>query len=360
MIRTNRRVQSNLISILTNIFAFIFILTIVFNFLSASSRALAETSGINTTNAADENIITSSPNINQNDNVTDYDGPLNRGKAVFFMRDQLKDDKGTGKYFYPIDHAFDPGSKIFDLTKFEVDDINNNYIFNMSFQEINNVWGAPEGFSHQLIEIYIANPEEKNKGRIDTLKEGAFVSFDSDHPWNYMIKVMSWNNTSIFSAEDTIDSYGQKEGITSKLLPDNHTIQVSIPKKYLPSNPNQWYYYVLVGGQDGFGPDNFRSVVGSHDNWKFVGGSDSDYDPNVIDILDTGKGNRSQYKMLSAYNSIKGQYAVIYPVGPDDNMKPPLTEKEIEQGLYLKAIYGIGILVVILLFTVIILRRSGK
>lgn len=300
------------------------------------------------------------PNVDNHDNVTNYNGPINRRNAVFFMRDPLNDDKGPGQYFYPIDHAFDPGNKILDLTKYEVDDIGDNYIFNMSFGLINNVWGAPEGFSQQLIEIYIANPDEKNKGRIDTLKDGAFVTFDADHPWNYMIKVLSWGNTSLYTDQDNMDSYGKRDGITSKVLPDNHTIQVAIPKKYLPANPEDWYYYVLVGGQDGFGPDNFRSVVARHDSWKFVGGSDSDYDPNVIDMLDTGKGNRAQYKMLSKYNTLKGQYAVISPVGPDDNMKPPLTEKEIEQGLYLKIIYGVGILIVVLLLAVGILRRFEK
>lgn len=88
---------------------------------------------------------------------------------------------------------------------------------------------------------------------------------------------------------------------------------MAVPKALLPGDPHKWRYYVFVGSQDGLGPDNFRSVKTTVGQYTFGGGTDTQYSPNVIDLLaPPGK----QEKMLGSYSVAKRSQAVIGPVGP--------------------------------------------
>lgn len=230
-------------------------------------------------------------------------------KVIFSMSDPKGDDYGPGTYKYPWSAIFDPKKEHLDLVEFRVLDVGDTYCFDMVFPIVTNPWGAPEGFSHPITEIYLA--DGLADGRREPLKKGSNVMFDSNKPWQFMVKVVSFNGSAVFAANDHEESEGQKEGVTARLMPDRKTVRAGIPKKLLQGNPHDWHYYVIVGSQDGLGPDNFRNVSASVSEWNFGGGTDTQFDPNVIDLL-AEKGE--QERALSSYQAESQTFAVINPV----------------------------------------------
>ena len=240
-------------------------------------------------------------------------------QLVFMMDDPVEDDKGPGTYEYPKAPTFDPGKGLFDITKFKVYYDPLFYYFYISFGEMDNPWGAPEGFSHQRAQIYIDSTS--GQGRTETFREGAYVVFHPDHGWEYLIDILSWNNTAVYHYNDDRNSKGRTEAVLTRLLDDGKTIQVRVPHEHLDSTPENWSYYVLIGGQDGFGPDNYRVVMEKKTDWQFGGGTDTYFDPNVIDLLAEENGQRSQAQQLGSFDFAKGIQAEIYPVVPQDEVK---------------------------------------
>lgn len=237
-----------------------------------------------------------------------------RERVVFEMTDPAGDDRGPGTYKYPIDSIFDPKKGHFDLTKFTFLRQEKDYSFDLEMGRISNPWGASEGFSHPTAQIYIST--DPGTGKIETFREGAFVSFSPRHPWRYLVKVVSFNNSAVFTSADYAASEGRSEGIKAFVKPDKKTIRVQVPRKYLSGDPENWMFYVLIGSQEGQGPDNFRKVMAKPSQWNFGGGTDTDYDPNVIDLLAPAAGENSQQAMLRNYNVAEKKLAVIFPVGP--------------------------------------------
>ena len=231
-------------------------------------------------------------------------------ETIFKMTDPAGDDNGPGTYKYPTGPAFEPGKKLFDLEEFQVKADRDNYYFFLRFAEIRDPMGSPGGFM-ELAHIYIADGSPR--GLTETERAGANVSFDSKNPWHYLIKVMSWENSAVFYSEKGRNQEGVR-GVKAEAVPGDNTIKVTVARKLLPGRAAGWKYYVLVGSQDGSGPDNFRRVSKQPGDWVFSGSQGSEYEPNVIDILAPEKGRHSQKSMLSSYDADAGKYAAIYPV----------------------------------------------
>jgi len=253
---------------------------------------------------------------------TDVARDYYNGEQLIFSMDDLKgDDYGPGTYKYPIDSIFDPKKEHFDLRRFSFFSHRNNYDFDMTFPRVTNPWGAAEGFSHTIIQIYIST--DSDSGRVEPFREGANVLFDAENPWKYLIKVVSFNQTAVYWDSDFEGAEGRRDGVRAVLKQDKKTIRVTVPKSLLPGEPADWKYYVLVGSQSGDGPDNFRPVRAKIGQWQFGGGTDTSYSPNVIDILaPAGK----QQKMLGSFSVSRRMQAVIAPVGPTQ-LRPSKWEK---------------------------------
>ncbi|NPV54009.1 MAG: hypothetical protein HPY71_10855 [Firmicutes bacterium] len=234
-----------------------------------------------------------------------------QARVVFDMDDPEGDDHGPGSYVYPLHKVFQHDG-LFDLIHFSVS-YNSEYVyFDSTFKEITNPWNAPEGFSHQLINIYIDSVS--GEGRTQTLKPGAQVAFDKRYAWDFQVKVLGWGGSRVFTARDTAESKGVSEGVRAEVLPQSKTIRVAVPRAILGEPTSRWRYYVLIGSQDAFGIDDYRPVMEKPGSWVFGGGSDLDFDPNVIDMLALARGRYSQEAMLSSYNLARGTLATIHPV----------------------------------------------
>ncbi|HHV63117.1 MAG TPA: hypothetical protein GXX51_10830 [Firmicutes bacterium] len=234
-----------------------------------------------------------------------------QARVVMDMDDPEGDDHGPGSYVYPLHKAFQHDG-LFDLLHFTVSYDSEYVYFDSTFKEITNPWNAPEGFSHQLINIYIDSIS--GEGKTQTLKPGAQVVFDKRYAWDFQVKVLGWGGSRVFTARDTAESKGISDGVRAEVLPQSKTIRVAVPRAILGEPTPRWRYYVLVGSQDAFGIDDYRQVMEKPGNWVFGGGSDLDFDPNVIDMLAPGGGRYSQEAMLGSYNVARGTLATIHPV----------------------------------------------
>jgi carbohydrate-binding DOMON domain-containing protein len=249
--------------------------------------------------------------------ITSNAGPTTSigGQVILFeMEDPEGDDYGPGSYIYPTHDFFKPHKGLFDITKFVVSYDSTTIYFDTTFKEVANPLDAEEGFTHQLVDIYIHTGEDK--GRTNTLRSGAGVRFAQNYPWNVYVRGGPWLISRVFSAVDDESSQGISKGIRTELLPDEHTIRIAVDKTLIGEPSDKWKYYVIVGSQDGFGPDEYRPVMEKATGWDFGGGRDDDLNPNVIDMLAAVGGKYSQESMLSSFDTEEGKLAVIYPVGP--------------------------------------------
>ncbi len=250
-------------------------------------------------------VVTSSTQLNKNG-----DGLV----ILFDMEDPEGDDYGPGTYFYPTHDFFKPHRGLFDMTRFVVSYDASTVYFDTTFKEVQNPLDAEEGFTHQLIDIYISTGQEG--GKTQTLRKGAYVEFDEKYPWNLYIRGGPWQLSRVYTAADDEMSKGISKGIRTELLPDGKTIRIAINKGLIGEPREGWKYYVLIGSQDGFGPDEYRPVMEKATGWDFGGGRNDEFNPNVIDMLAASNGKYSQEKMLLSFKPEEGKLAIISPVGP--------------------------------------------
>ena len=177
---------------------------------------------------------------------------------VFEMEDPTGDDYGPGSYVYPANQLFEPFKGIFDLQKFSVSYDAVNVFFDLTFTEVRNPLGAPEGFGHVLADIYISTSADT--GNVLTFREGANVQFAKVFPWQYFLRVGPWHMTSLYQHTDETSSLGLREGVSAVLLPDQKTVRVAVARDLIGVPEEDWKYYVLIGSQDGYGPDEYRLV----------------------------------------------------------------------------------------------------
>ena len=216
--------------------------------------------------------------------------------TVFHMNDPVGDDRGPGGYRYPSHHTFVPG--LFDLTSFAVRTDGEHVHFDLTFGAVVNPWDAPEGFYHQLIDIYIdTTPGE---GRTEPLRPGPRVRFDPAHAWDVRVRAAPFGGTRLHRAGDAPDAPGLARGLAAQVLKDGRTIRVAVPAAAIGMPRRSWRYYVLVGGFDAFGDDGYRAVGPEPTEWRFGGGDPANAGPQVIDIL-APRWWRSQARQLRSF-----------------------------------------------------------
>lgn len=228
-------------------------------------------------------------------------------RILFQHVDAKGDDYGPGTYIYPTHQHFEPHEDLFDLHRFKVLEVGDMYHFLISFGKITNPWRARYGFSHQLIQIYIDN---EPGGSLTTLIPGANVTFHEENPWNYLIKASGWG-VDLYHWEEDPDEVSREEMPSIHLL-ERDTILIEVPREEL-GTLDEALYYVLSGSFDVFGKDNFREVREEVATWYLGGGSDSTFNPNVLDILTPE--SICQKEMLGNWSEEEERLALIYPVG---------------------------------------------
>jgi len=99
--------------------------------------------------------------------------------------------------------------------------------------------------------------------------------------------------------------------VKTQVVPQEHTIAVTVPKKIIGDRPQDWGYLVVLTSQEGFpatGNWRVREVLANAEEYRLGGGRDDNLDPNIIDIL--APEGISQEEILGAYEQT-GEEVVI-------------------------------------------------
>jgi carbohydrate-binding DOMON domain-containing protein len=221
------------------------------------------------------------------------------------FKDPTGDDNGPGKYVYPTDPVYKPGS--FDLTGLKISVKGDQVTFAADVaSEIENPWSMPDpaNFSVQMIFVFVDNA----KGGFTKGVPGLNVQFAKDEGWDKVV-VLSPQPAGRVKAEfrDKAADIAGAVVVPEETTAAGKTIQGTVPLAALGGDPKKWAVQVVVQSNEGF-PDKLdvltRKVNEYEGQHRFGGGNDGDCDPHAIDVL-AGKaaGDKSeveeQHKMLS-------------------------------------------------------------
>lgn len=258
-------------------------------------------------------------------------------KTLFEMEDAIGDSVGDGSYTYPLLEEFgDKPSEMLDITHFAVRDLGDKIEFRLSFAlEPNyvNPFGG-QGFNFHRIDIYLVTEGGEKK---DTFRDGANVKFNT--PWNKLVRIVDWNQSRIFTAQDNPADPNAGTGISDKFtveLQDKDIVAI-VSKSIVGDIDQKTKYYVLVGIQDALGPDQYLSVKSDATRYTGGGGEDSNINPNLYDIL--ARSAEDQFEQLGSWRN--GKPVTLLPVGGTN------TGRILKLGIY---VIGIAIAVAALGF----------
>ena len=246
-----------------------------------------------------------------------YEPPFN---PVFNQTDPEGDEYGT----YPTNAVFAPYHGFFDILYFEVAANAYHVRFSIQFYNISfNGWGGPNGFSHEIISIYIDNAAG---GATDTIKN-EFVNIEQDHAWDYAVFADGWIHQ-LYSSNDLSNPMDESSVVVSA-NPANGFINITVPVNMIGTPSSDWAYVVMAGSGDF---NHYRAHNAEAGEWNFGGGDDSEIDPNVVDMLVPRGGNETatQFFLLNNYDVATQRRATVYAVGEgitfqEDTTAPTVT-----------------------------------
>ncbi|MEW6046877.1 MAG: glucodextranase DOMON-like domain-containing protein, partial [Bacillota bacterium] len=229
------------------------------------------------------------------------------GDLLLEWEDPVGDDHGPGSYVYPGNAVFTPA--VFDMKRFQVFKEGNDVVFKVSLVgEIQNVWNSPVGLSVQTIDIYIDRDHRAGSGKTEALG-GRRVKFAPESGWEYAIWVEGWNQK-IFAADGSEPEGASRMRVSVDSA--ERSVTVRVPVAAIGAPESTWGFQVFILGQEGY-PEadslRVREVKANRAEWRFGGGEDDVFDPNVIDML--APRGTTQEAILSQYRSAEKRLAVV-------------------------------------------------
>jgi len=228
------------------------------------------------------------------------------------LEDATGDETGDGDYIYPLASDFDSpnGGGLWDAQKLTIRQSAWNAQFIIEMGEMTDIWGLSNGFSHQIVQIYV-DQGDTSYGRVAML-DGANAEIHPDWAWEVAISGTG-EPGAVLGVQASTGSTSSK-GIDVVGNVDSKTITFTVSKDVIgPDIPN-YRYIVVIGSQDGFGTGKWRDVDETPSTWTLGGGENPaeddgiDYDPNIIDII---LSEDTQQSMLSSYDVQGHEYAQL-------------------------------------------------
>ena len=213
--------------------------------------------------------------------------------TIFRRRDPKGDDFGGGQLTYPSHEVYIAG--LFDLEEFRVARAEHSVFFDFTFASLTNPFGAPEGFFHQRIEVYVSTGDSGGQTAI-SLGSHQFQT-SPDFNWNLRLQIAPFGESALWLDGQVSNKSGT--GLPCFVLADTKTIRLEVEKTLIPEPTTDWHYIVLVGAFDGLAQDYWRDVGAGP--WQLGGDG-----PPIIDLLASRWGSQNQKAQLT-----KG---ILYPV----------------------------------------------
>lgn len=234
----------------------------------------------------------------------DQETTFQKSTDVWRWTDADKDDRGPGDFFYPSGAAFAPGS--WDLNLFQVGATPETISLTFSFAALPNPWGAPEGFSFPLVDVYIDINHLPGAGA-DSLLPGRPGLVESQNAWEYAVSVSGWGGAAYQYVPGAPAREMAKLSVRRGDVPRSFTVDV--PRRFLRGSPDQWGFGVAVMGAQPNNPGAPMPVQKEPSATSFGLSQDATVAeaPPYVDLL-APPGQR-QSQILSAYK--QGRVVVI-------------------------------------------------
>jgi len=228
------------------------------------------------------------------------------------LEDAVGDETGDGDYIYPLasDFATPNDGGLWDAKKLTIRQSAWNAQFILEMGEMTDIWGLSNGFSHQIVQIYVDHGQT-SFGSTEML-DGANAEIDEDWAWEVAISGTG-EPGAVFAVQSETGSTSSR-GIDVAGDVDAKTITFTVSKDVIGDDIPNYRYIIVIGSQDGFGTGKWRDVDETPSTWTLGGGSNPaaddgiDYDPNIIDMILNGSG---QEQMLSSYDVENHVYAKL-------------------------------------------------
>lgn len=226
---------------------------------------------------------------------------LEQWVTLLDIDDAVGDETGDGDYVYPSASDFAPGNGLFDATHLKIEQSDWNARFTITMAEITNYWSLSNGFSHQIVQIYV------DQGVTETERTAMLVGANAEiHPdWAWEVAISGTGEPGAVYAVQANTGSTSARGIDVEADKDANTITFTVSKDVIGTDIGSYRYIVVIGSQDGFGTGKWRDVDETAKTWALGGGADPalddgiDYDPNIIDIIIEGD---NQTAILSGYD----------------------------------------------------------
>ena len=228
------------------------------------------------------------------------------------MEDAVGDETGDGDYVYPLASDFNTPNDggLWDATHLTVRQSAWNAQFILTMSEMTDIWGLANGFSHQIVQIYV-DQGDTSYGRT-TMLTGANAEVHPD--WAWEVAISGTGEPGAVQAVQAETGSTSARGIDVTGDVDEKTITFTVSKDVIGSDIPNYRFIIVIGSQDGFGTGKWRDVTENPSTWTLGGGSNPapddgiDYDPNIIDVILEGEGQTS---MLSGYDVAGHTYAQL-------------------------------------------------
>ena len=225
--------------------------------------------------------------------------------------DAVGDETGDGDYTYPLAGDFAPGSGLFDITHLKISQSSWNARFEITFDEMTDYWSLANGFSHQIVQIYV-DQGETSYGETEML-DGAHALIHEDWAWEVAVSVTGEPGATKTVSANTGET--SAKGIEVSSDKNFKKITITVAKSIIGTDIPGYRFVVVAGSQDGFGTGKWRDVDAEAKTWRLGGGADPspvdgrDYDPNIIDmVLDN---TTDQSAMIGSYDVGSQTYAIL-------------------------------------------------
>ncbi len=219
-----------------------------------------------------------------------------RDGATLVWRDGSKDDRGPGDFFYPTGSNIPVGA--WDLRYFRVEPRPAEVVFRWEMAALANPAGAPGGFSLELIDTYIDINHLPGAGS-EILLPGRPGQVEPQNAWEFALSVDGWGAR----LYQPWQGGGPRRVATLPVkVVAPGVIEVSVPRKYLRGEPEDWGFAVAVMGRSPSSPGGSEPApmpVAEQPGPDRFGGALKGYPaPPYIDLLTEGP---VQNETLSAY-----------------------------------------------------------
>jgi carbohydrate-binding DOMON domain-containing protein len=213
------------------------------------------------------------------------------------FKDPTGDDKGPGNYTYPTDSVYKKGS--FDLTGLDVKQKGGKVEVAASLATaLEDPWRMGTGFSVQMIFVFVDNKPGGHKEGLPGLN----VTFADGNEWDKVIVLSPQAPGRVKSeAEQKAGALGADVVVPTRVKGTGRTITGTVDLAQLggEGDVSKWGYQVVMQSNEGFpdGKDLLTRKVNEYEGQhRFGGGTDSDCDPNAIDILGDDQAAQLKYE----------------------------------------------------------------